>query len=94
MKSLKAAAVVAGSLAVVGAGAPAFASEGLVPTEVTQTATDTLGSQQLLADAPVSTNALDPKSAGSVVGAVDGATDGMKSGGGNSPMIGGLPVGG
>ncbi|MEU6732518.1 MULTISPECIES: hypothetical protein [Streptomyces] len=93
MKPLKAAAVVAGSLAVVGAGAPAFAA-GLVPTGVTDLATDTVSKQPLLADSPVSTNALDPSSAGSVTGALNGATGGLDSGGGNAPMLGGLPLGG
>ncbi|WP_372344232.1 hypothetical protein [Streptomyces sp. KL116D] len=92
MKALKAAAVVAGSLVIAGAAAPAFASD-LTPMSLNG-ALDTITSQPTLDVKPVDTNLLDPKSDG-LVDTVKGAADGLDTGGAaEAPagLLGGLPL--
>ncbi|MCT9084732.1 hypothetical protein [Streptomyces fulvoviolaceus] len=95
MKSLKAAAVVAGSVALVGAAAPAFAynTADITPTSLNG-AVNTLTSGQLR---PVDvmplqhqSDALDTENKDSVLNTVKGATNTLNSSG----LIGGLPLGG
>ncbi|GGR82314.1 hypothetical protein GCM10010252_21180 [Streptomyces aureoverticillatus] len=90
MKSLKAAAVLAGSIAVAGAATPAFAN-GLTPTSLNGGLETVLG-QSALDAKPVSTNMLDTENKDSVVNSVKSATDGLNSGGGPTKMLGGLPL--
>ncbi|MFJ9039974.1 hypothetical protein ACIRF8_25750 [Streptomyces sp. NPDC102406] len=95
MKACKAAAVVAGSLAITGAAAPAFASD-LTPTSLNG-AVNTITSQRTLDVNPVDTNLLDPKNEHGLLGAVSDAVHGMDSkadstnNSGN--LLGGLPLG-
>lgn len=94
MKSLKAAAVVAGSLVVAGAAAPAFAynTSDLTPTSLNG-AVNTLTSGRLTAaDAmPLQqqSEALDTENKDSVLNTVKGATTALNQGGG---LLGGLPL--
>ncbi|MGW5738654.1 MULTISPECIES: hypothetical protein [Streptomyces] len=90
MKPLKAAAVVAGSMVIAGAAAPAFAAD-LTPTSLNG-ALDTITAQQTLDAAPVATNALDKENKDSVVNTVSGAADSLHAGGGAGKLLGGLPV--
>ncbi|MHC0430729.1 hypothetical protein ACX6XY_11130 [Streptomyces sp. O3] len=93
MKALKAAAVVAGSLAISGAAAPAFAAD-LTPTSLNG-ALETLASPAALEQAQlVHTDALDPQDANSLVNTVTDATGDLDVGGPNSPtaLLGGLPL--
>ncbi|MEU6229133.1 hypothetical protein [Streptomyces sp. NPDC047042] len=94
MKSLKAAAVVAGSLVIAGAAAPAFAQDAadLTPTSLNG-AVDTLAKgpidvQQLM-PLQQQSNALDTENKDSVLNTVKGATTALNSNGG---LLGGLPL--
>ncbi|MGY0485757.1 hypothetical protein [Streptomyces sp. WG-D5] len=92
MKSLKTAAVVAGSMALVGAAAPAFASD-LTPMSLNG-AVDTIASQPTLDASPVDSNLLDPKNDDGAVSTVGDAVNGVNNGGsGPTGLLGGLPVG-
>ncbi|MEV5144090.1 hypothetical protein [Streptomyces sp. NPDC052727] len=93
MKSLKAAAVVAGSLALAGAAAPAFASgANLTPQNLD-------GTLNKLTGGPVATQnvlpvkgqsvALDTEKKDSPLGTVKGAASSLTQSGG---LLGGLPV--
>lgn len=94
MKSLKAAAVVAGSLVLAGAAAPAFAADtadhphtslnGGIQTLLTQGPGDLMPLQN-------QNNALDTENENSVLHTVNGATEKLNSSGG---LLGGLPLGG
>lgn len=93
MKSLKAAAVVAGSLVLAGAAAPAFAynSADLTPTSLN-------GAVNALTRGPIDvmplqhqSDALDTENKGSVLNTVKGATQDLNNDGG---IAGVLPVGG
>ncbi|MGW0705290.1 hypothetical protein ACWD4G_04835 [Streptomyces sp. NPDC002643] len=94
MKSLKAAAVVAGSMAIAGAAAPAFAYD---PADVTPTslngAVNTLFKEPIQA-APLQqqSNALDTENKDSVLNGVSGATKALNSPGGPTQLLGGLPL--
>ncbi|MER6672999.1 hypothetical protein [Streptomyces sp. NPDC000983] len=99
MKSLKAAAVVAGSLVVAGAAAPAFAAHSpadLTPTSLTG-AVNNLTSGNLTPSAtdalPLQhqSDALNTENKDSVLNTVKGATTALNAGGG---LLGGLPLGG
>ncbi|GAA2349394.1 hypothetical protein OKJ48_05215 [Streptomyces kunmingensis] len=101
MKALKAAAVVAGSLVIAGAAAPAFASD--MPSDIPpmslngglNDALTTITNQPTLVS-PVDTNLLDPKHEKSLVDTVAETVNGLKSKGGtNAPssLLGGLPLG-
>ena len=93
MKSLKAAAVVAGSLTLAGAAAPAFASD-LTPMSLNG-AVDTITSQSTIDASPVDSNLLDPKNDDGALGTVSHAVNGLNGGGSGAPsgLLGGLPVG-
>ncbi|MET9252401.1 hypothetical protein ACGFZL_02795 [Streptomyces sp. NPDC048182] len=96
MKSLKAAAVVAGSLVAAGAAAPAFAYDtaDLTPTSLN-------GAFNSLTRGPIDvmpikhqgdqSNVLDTENKDSVLHSVKGATSDLNSGNG---LLGGLPLGG
>ncbi|MFJ4198329.1 hypothetical protein ACIP2Y_01645 [Streptomyces sviceus] len=93
MKSLKAAAVVAGSLVLAGAAAPAFAynSADLTPTSLN-------GAVNALTRGPIDvmplqhqSDALDTENKDSVLNTVKGATKDLNNDGG---IVGVLPVGG
>ncbi|WP_328481782.1 hypothetical protein OHS71_26215 [Streptomyces sp. NBC_00377] len=93
MKSLKAAAVVAGSMVLAGAAAPAFATPAdLTPTSLNG-AVDTLtGGPISLRDAmPIQhqSDALDTENKDSVLSTVKGATGALNS---HNPLLGGLPL--
>ncbi|MDR6973966.1 hypothetical protein J2X68_000635 [Streptomyces sp. 3330] len=93
MKSLKAAAVVAGSLVLAGAAAPAFATPAdLTPTSLNG-AVDTLTRGPItLEDAmPVQhqSDALDTENKDSVLSTVKGATAALNT---HNPLLGGLPL--
>jgi hypothetical protein len=96
MKSLKAAAVVAGSVALAGAAAPAFAqnAENLTPTSLNG-AVNTLTSRPLdpaeLMPIKHQSDALDTENQDSPLSTVKGATTALNAGGG---LLGGLPLGG
>ncbi|NEB75776.1 hypothetical protein G3I40_11120 [Streptomyces sp. SID14478] len=92
MKALKIAAVVAGSMAIAGAAAPAFASD-LTPTSLNG-ALDTIASQPSLDVKPLDSNVLDPNGDNGLVDTVTGATDGLNPGAAEAPanLLGGLPV--
>ncbi|MEU4653627.1 hypothetical protein AB0G32_06740 [Streptomyces sp. NPDC023723] len=96
MKSLKAAAVVAGSLVVAGAAAPAFAHDAadLTPTSLNG-AVNTLTAGPALDPMPIKhqsrqSNALDSENKDSVLHDVKGTTSKLNSPGG---LLGGLPLG-
>ncbi|MFJ8104474.1 hypothetical protein [Streptomyces sp. NPDC096132] len=94
MKSLKAAAVVAGSVALAGAAAPAFAYDtaDLTPTSLNG-AVNTLAKGDITArDAmPLQqqSHALDTENEDSVLSAVQGAADSLNQ---HSGLLGGLPL--
>jgi hypothetical protein len=94
MKSLKAAAVVAGSVLAAGAAAPAFAHDttDLRPTSVNGAVKTLAGSHLTPADAmPLQhrSNVLDTEHKGSPLYTVSGATDTLNAKG--SGLLGGLP---
>ncbi|MDQ0930698.1 hypothetical protein [Streptomyces turgidiscabies] len=93
MKSLKAAAVVAGSLVIAGVAAPAFAhgTADLTPTSLNG-AVNTLTEGPLVQQVkPLQQqwNALDTEKKGSMLSTVKGATTALNSNGG---LLGGLPL--
>ena len=98
MKSLKAAAVVAGSIAIAGAAAPAFAYEAsdVTPTSLNG-ALETITSQRSLSLKDLQplqhqSDALNTENAGSPLSAVSSATDALNSAGGPTALLGGLPL--
>ncbi|MGW1063365.1 hypothetical protein ACWD4F_02410 [Streptomyces aureus] len=98
MKSLKAAAVVAGSLVVAGAAAPAFAAgtSGLTPSSLNG-ALETVTSQHSLSVQDVlplqhQSDALDTEKKGSVLSGVNGATKTLNSAAAPAQLLGGLPL--
>ncbi|MHC3470354.1 hypothetical protein ACYF6T_16750 [Streptomyces sp. 7R007] len=93
MKTLKAAVVVAGSLVLAGAAAPAFAynSADITPTSLN-------GAVNTLTKGPIDvmplqhqSDALDTENKDSVLNTVKGATKALNNNGG---IVGALPVGG
>ncbi|WP_331748166.1 hypothetical protein [Streptomyces sp. NBC_00648] len=102
MKPMKVAAIVAGSLAVVGAATPALASSGFgapgMPPTSLNGGLEALAGQALADPTPtiVQTQALDPKSSDSLIHTVGQATGGLNNVNGLPPaagLLGGLPVG-
>ncbi|MFK8908585.1 hypothetical protein [Streptomyces sp. YS-3] len=97
MKPMKVAAVVAGSLAVVGAAAPAFAAGGSPAPTSLNGGVETLANQALTNPTPtvVQTEALDPNSKDSLFHTVSQATGSANKTNGLVPasLLGGLPVG-
>ena len=95
MKSLKAAAVLAGSLAVAGAAAPAFASNAsdLTPTGLDGTL-GTLTAQQTPDAHSVQhqSDALDSENKDSVLSTVKSATTRLNQTGDTGRLLGGLPL--
>ncbi|MFD5077999.1 hypothetical protein [Streptomyces sp. NPDC058371] len=98
MKSLKAAAVVAGSLVAAGAAAPAFAydSSAFTPTSLNG-ALETITSQRTLSLDTLQplqhqSDALNTENKDSVLSSVNGATDALNSAGGPTALLGGLPL--
>ncbi|WRZ92839.1 hypothetical protein OHB54_29600 [Streptomyces sp. NBC_01007] len=98
MKSLKAAAVVAGSLAMAGAAAPAFAAgaSGLTPSSLNG-ALETVTSQRSLSAQDVlplqhQSNALDTENKSSPLNGVNGATKKLNKAAGPQQLLGGLPL--
>jgi hypothetical protein len=92
MKPLKAAAVVAGSMIIAGAAAPAFADD-LTPTSLNGGLDTIAGQTQNLDAAPLATNALDADNKDSVLNAVGGISKSLHAGGGAGKLLGGLPLG-
>ncbi|APY87195.1 hypothetical protein DCW30_10030 [Streptomyces alfalfae] len=91
MKAMKAAAVLAGSLAIAGSAAvPAFA--GAQAPSGPNGGLDDLASKGLEAATPVGTNMLNPKNSDSVANTVKGVVRGLSSEG-PGKLIGGLPAG-
>ncbi|MFJ4786441.1 hypothetical protein ACWDR3_08890 [Streptomyces sp. NPDC001002] len=94
MKSLKAAAVVAGSVALVGAAAPAFAynASDVTPTSLNG-AVNTLTSGRVdpvdVMPLQHQSNALDTENKDSLLNTVKGATAALNNTGG---LLGGLPL--
>ncbi|MFE9098381.1 hypothetical protein [Streptomyces sp. NPDC007264] len=95
MKPFKAAAVVAGSLALAGVAAPAVAQDAsdLTPSSLNG-ALDTLTHQQTLDVSPVrhQSDALDTENENSVLHSVKGAAATLNRGGGPARLLGGLPL--
>ncbi|MFJ2262017.1 hypothetical protein ACIOKD_27415 [Streptomyces sp. NPDC087844] len=97
MKSLKAAAVVAGSMAVAGVAAPASAADLAPPTSLnggidsalTQLTTEPVDLMPLQSQS----NALDTENQDSALSTVSDATDALNSAGGLTGLLGGLPLG-
>ncbi|BAC73072.1 hypothetical protein AQJ43_24540 [Streptomyces avermitilis] len=87
MKSLKAAAVVAGSMVLAGAVAPAaaHAATEVPPASLT-------GAVNQLTKGPVNLSPLHADNKGSALGTVKGAADSLTQQG-NARLIGGLPLG-
>jgi hypothetical protein len=93
MKSLKAAAVVAGSMVLAGAAAPAFAA----PADLTPTSLN--GAVNTLTQGPLTagdvmpfqhqSDALDTENQDSVLSTVKGATGALNT---HNPLLGGLPL--
>ncbi|GGK12527.1 hypothetical protein GCM10011583_50750 [Streptomyces camponoticapitis] len=98
MKPMKVAAVVAGSVLALGAGAPAFAA-GSAPMSLNGGlggALETVTNQESLDAQVVNTNALDPKNDGSVVNSLGKVAKGLSGGakgGKGGAMLGGIPLG-
>ncbi|MFD4510416.1 hypothetical protein [Streptomyces sp. NPDC058457] len=94
MKSLKAAAVVAGSVALAGVAAPAFAynTADLTPTSLNG-AVNTLTKGPLDLDQAMplqhQSNALDTENKNSVLSTVKGAAGSLNQ---HNPLLGGLPL--
>ncbi|MER7186573.1 hypothetical protein ABT404_45150 [Streptomyces hyaluromycini] len=94
MKSLKAAAVVAGSVALAGVAAPAFAynTADLTPTSLNG-AVNTLTKGPLRLDQAMplqhQSNALDTENKDSVLSTVKGAAGSLNQ---HNPLLGGLPL--
>ncbi|MDQ0990991.1 hypothetical protein [Streptomyces sp. V3I7] len=94
MKSLKAVVVVAGSVALAGMAAPAFAqtASDLPPTSLNG-AVDTLAAHPLQVDDVMplqhQSNALDTENKDSVLNTVKGATTALNQ---HNPLLGGLPL--
>ncbi|UUN28137.1 hypothetical protein [Streptomyces sp. FIT100] len=95
MKPMKVAAVVAGSLAVAGASAPAFAASGFTTPTSLNGAVTTVAEQTTAAAAPIASKTLDTEQQGSLLNSVKGATGelGKAKGGVPAGLLGGLPLG-
>jgi len=96
MKSLKVGAVVAGSMAIVGAAAPAFANDAsdLAPTSLNG-ALDTVAERvgENLSDVqPLHTDMLDTTNEDSLAGAVQSTVDNVNEAGVPGGLLGGLPL--
>ncbi|MGW7366483.1 hypothetical protein ACWGI8_24365 [Streptomyces sp. NPDC054841] len=94
MKSMRVAAVVAGSLVAAGAAAPAFAASELTPSSLNG-AVGTVAEQTTAAVEPLANGALDTEKKGSLLSGVKGATGdlGKVKQAAPSHLLGGLPLG-
>jgi hypothetical protein len=96
MKSLKAAAVVAGSMAVAGVAAPALAADMAPPTSINggvDSAITQLTTQPLdLMPLQSQSRALDTENKDSVLSTVNALTDTLNSASGPTGLLGGLPL--
>ncbi|WP_030559646.1 hypothetical protein [Streptomyces aureocirculatus] len=93
MKSLKAAAVLAGSIVIAGAAAPAFATD-VKPTSP-KVGLNPVLEKAVQTTKPVTANAeqaLDGKKKDSVVKTVSDAAKSVNSGNGPAKLLGGLPL--
>ncbi|GHE49205.1 hypothetical protein GCM10018785_18450 [Streptomyces longispororuber] len=90
MKPLKAAAVLAGSMAVLGAAAPAFAG-GLTPPGLNG-GLESLSGQSPKAQ-PLNPGAQETPAKSPVVNVVKQAAEGLTGKGGPTQLLGGLPLG-
>ncbi|WP_328496260.1 hypothetical protein OHS59_28845 [Streptomyces sp. NBC_00414] len=96
MKSLKAAAVVAGSMVVAGVAAPAFAADltppsslnGGLDSALTQLTTEPVDAMPLQSQS----RALDTENQDSALSTVKDATAALNSAGGPTGLLGGLPL--
>ncbi|MFD6286042.1 hypothetical protein [Streptomyces sp. NPDC060205] len=96
MKSLKAAAVVAGSMAIAGVAAPAFAADLTPPSSLngglnsalTQLTTEPVDAMPLQSQS----RALDTENQDSALSTLSDATDALNSAGGPTGLLGGLPL--
>lgn len=96
MKPMKAAAIVAGSLAVVGAAAPAFAAAVPSPTPNTVTgAMETVADRTTGAAQPLANRTLDTEKDGALLNSAQGAANNLNKAKdtGAGRLLGGLPVG-
>ncbi|WP_406169316.1 hypothetical protein [Streptomyces sp. NBC_00996] len=98
MKSLKAAAVVAGSMVIAGAAAPAFAADAsdLTPSSLNG-ALETVTSQRELNVQDVmplqhQSNGLDTENKSSLLHTVNGAAKALNTAAGPAQLLGGLPL--
>ncbi|MER5489614.1 hypothetical protein ACSMX9_12315 [Streptomyces sp. LE64] len=92
MKPLKAAAVVAGSFALVGAAAPAFAADPM-PTSLNG-ALEAFTSQSTFDARALHTNAIDTEKEGTLMNNVQNTADRLNARGPQAgSLLGGLPVG-
>ncbi|GGW33550.1 MULTISPECIES: hypothetical protein [Streptomyces] len=93
MKSLKAAAVVAGSMVIAGAAAPAFATPADLTPSSLNGAVDTLTRGPITAGDVMplqhQSDALDTENQDSVLSTVKGATAALNT---HNPLLGGLPL--
>ncbi|PSM43425.1 hypothetical protein C6Y14_09885 [Streptomyces dioscori] len=96
MKSLKAAAVVAGSMVIAGVAAPALAADLTPPTSLnggldsalTQLTTEPVDAMPLQSQS----RALDTENQDSALSTLSDATDALNSAGGPTGLLGGLPL--
>ncbi|MCX4998181.1 hypothetical protein OG739_13880 [Streptomyces longwoodensis] len=90
MKSLKAAAVVAGTVALAGAAVPAFAQDSADPTPLGLDGVVSTLNQGPVDVMPLrhESNALDTENPGSPLSTLKGATAALNKG----PLLGGLPL--
>lgn len=95
MKSLKAVAVVAGSLVAAGVAAPAFADDAsdLTPSSLNG-ALQTIATQKTLDVRPIAhqSDTLDTENKHSVLSTVNGAAATLNRHGGTAGLLGGLPL--
>ncbi|GGV80566.1 MULTISPECIES: hypothetical protein [Streptomyces] len=90
MKTLKAAAVLAGSLVAAGAAAPAFAHAPAAPTSVNGAVTSLTEGPLDVMPVHHQTHALDSEKQGSLLNRVKGTTERINDE--TAPLLGGLPV--
>ncbi|UUU33858.1 hypothetical protein JIX56_30665 [Streptomyces sp. CA-210063] len=94
MKSLKAAAVVAGSMAIAGAAVPAHAHSAadLAPPNLTGAMNTITKSSLDVVPMRQQSNSLDTENKDSVLNTVKGATTALNSDGSPTRLLGGLPL--
>ncbi|MFE3323848.1 hypothetical protein [Streptomyces sp. NPDC059176] len=95
MKPMKAAAIVAGSLAVVGAAAPAFAAAPSPTPHSVTGAMETVADRTTGAAQPLANRTLDTEQDGALLNSAQGAANNLNKAKdtGTGKLLGGLPVG-